>query len=291
MKGFISVHRKLMENPIWSDPNYLKLWMYCLFQASHKEHLQKLGNQMVTVKRGQFITGRFSLTEELNKGVKPKQKLNDKTWWRYLNNLESWGMLTIKTTNKYSVVTIDKYDFYQTKGNDYDHQTVHQMSNKSPSNVHQMSTNNNGNNGNKEKTLVEIPSAENGDPKIVDTEVHNKNSSIPYKKIIDHLNKKADKSFSSKTQKTKDLIKARWNEDHTLEDFIVVIDYFCAEWKGKQFTNGKSGDLYLRPTTLFNNKFDERLDAARLNQSKAKKNLETEYKSNSVDSEGHFSFY
>lgn len=145
-QGFISLHRKLMENPIWSDPYYLKLWMYCLFTASHKEHEQLIGNQMIKLQRGQFVKGRFSLAEDMNKGMKPKQKLNDKTWWRYLENLEKWGMLTIKSTNKYSVITIDKYDFYQ----DVFSKTDQQKSNSCPSNDQQMSTNNNGNNGNKE---------------------------------------------------------------------------------------------------------------------------------------------
>lgn len=145
-QGFISLHRKLMDNPIWSDPHYLKLWMYCLFTASHKEHEQLVGNQLVKLQRGQFVKGRFSLSEEMNKGMKPKQKLNDKTWWRYLENLEKWGMLTIKSTNKYSVVTIDKYDLYQDVFNKSDQQ----KSNSCPSNDQQMSTNNNGNKGNKE---------------------------------------------------------------------------------------------------------------------------------------------
>ena len=151
MQGFVSVHRKLMNNPIWSDPHYVKLWMYCLFQASHKQHEQLVGNNMITLERGQFITGRHSLADDLNSGMKPKQKLNEKTWFRYLNNLEKWGMLTIKSTNKYSVVTIDKYDFYQTPGNNYDQQTDQQMSNSCPSDVQQMSTNNNDNNGNNKK--------------------------------------------------------------------------------------------------------------------------------------------
>ncbi|WP_164219325.1 hypothetical protein [Virgibacillus sp. YIM 98842] len=148
MKGFISLHRKLMDNPIWSDPNYLKLWIYCLFEASHKDREQLVGNKIVSLKRGQFVTGRFSLAEEMNKGVKPKQRLNERTWWRHLNNFEQWGMLTIKSTNKYSVVTIDNYDVYQNVFSDNAHKTDHQLSNKSPTTDQQMSTNNNVNNVN-----------------------------------------------------------------------------------------------------------------------------------------------
>jgi hypothetical protein len=101
----------------------------------------------VKLKRGQYVTGRFALAEEMNKGMKPKQKLNDKTWWRHLECLERWGMLTIKSTNKYSVVTVDKYEFYQ----DVFNKTDQQMTNSCPTNVQQMSTNNNVNNGNNEK--------------------------------------------------------------------------------------------------------------------------------------------
>lgn len=140
-----------MENPVWTDPYYLKLWMYCLFKASHKEHEHLVGNQMIKLERGQFVTGRFSLAEDLNSGMKPKQKLNDLTWWRYLNNLEKWEMLNIKTTNKFSVVTIDKYDFYQSVFNKDEQQTEHQMNIKRTSNEQQLNTNNNVNKENKKE--------------------------------------------------------------------------------------------------------------------------------------------
>ena len=147
-RGFISLHRKVMSSAIWSDANYLKLWIYCLLEASHKDRKQLVGNEMISLERGQFVTGRFSLSDEMNRGVKPKQRLSERTWFRYLENLEMWGMLTIKSTNKYSVVTINKYDDYQGVFNNDVQQTDHQVSNKSPSNDQQMTTNNNVNNAN-----------------------------------------------------------------------------------------------------------------------------------------------
>lgn len=41
---------------------------------------------------------------------------------------------------------------------------------------------------------------------------------IPYKEIIDYLNEKTGKKFKHNTTKTKDFIKARWNQDFRLED-------------------------------------------------------------------------
>lgn len=86
------------------------------------------------------------------------------------------------------------------------------------------------------------------------------NISIPYSEIIDYLNLKANTKYKSSGKKTKDLIKARFNEKYTLEDFKIVIDKKCNEWIGTDFQN------YLRPETLFSNKFE-----GYLNQKEVKK--------------------
>src|SRR5699024_10685153 len=83
---------------------------------------------------------------------------------------------------------------------------------------------------------------------------------IPYTAIVDYLNQKADKNFKPTSNKTRDQIKARWNEGHRLNDFKIVIDVCCQKWKGQIFGNGQSGDSYLQPSTLFNGKFDGRLN-------------------------------
>lgn len=135
MQGYIKLYRKMMCSPIWQDPYYFKLWMYCLMKASHKEHEQLVGNLLEKLKPGQFITGRKVLTEELNKGMKNELKLSEKSWERYLKNLEKWKMLTIKTTNKYSVVTIIKWYEYQ--------ETDQQLTNSCPTTDQQLTTNKN----------------------------------------------------------------------------------------------------------------------------------------------------
>ncbi|MBS3408756.1 conserved phage C-terminal domain-containing protein [Staphylococcus aureus] len=73
---------------------------------------------------------------------------------------------------------------------------------------------------------------------------------IPYKEIIDYLNEKTGKKFKHNTTKTKDFIKARWNQDFRLEDFKKVIDIKTAEWLNTD------SDKYLRPETLFGSKFE-----------------------------------
>lgn len=74
---------------------------------------------------------------------------------------------------------------------------------------------------------------------------------ILYKEIIDYLNSKTGASYKYTTKKTKDLIKARFNEGFTLENFKTVIDKKSAEW-----INDENMSKYLRPETLFGTKFE-----------------------------------
>lgn len=78
---------------------------------------------------------------------------------------------------------------------------------------------------------------------------------IPYKEITEYLNNRTGSSYKHTTKKTKDLIKARFNEGFTLEDFKVVIDKKTVEW-----INDKDMNKYLRPETLFGTKFESYLN-------------------------------
>ncbi|RKD22575.1 hypothetical protein BEP19_09955 [Ammoniphilus oxalaticus] len=150
-KGWIKLHRKIQGDPVWQDPHYLKLWVHCLLQATHSDHKYLVGNEVIDLQPGQFITGRISLSEELNKGTPPKKKLSESTWWRYLENLETWGMLNIKSNNKYSVVTLVKWGFYQGDDKDSEHTDEQQLNSKRTSNEQQLNTNKNEKNVKNEK--------------------------------------------------------------------------------------------------------------------------------------------
>lgn len=78
-----------------------------------------------------------------------------------------------------------------------------------------------------------------------------KPDSVPYKEIIDYLNLKAKKKYKHTSQKTQTLIKARFKEKFTLEDFKTVIDTKTAQW----LIDPKMS-VYLRPETLFGTKFE-----------------------------------
>lgn len=72
-----------------------------------------------------------------------------------------------------------------------------------------------------------------------------------YIDVVEYLNQKTSKNFKSTSQKTKEKIKARVNEGYTLEDFKKVINIKTSQW-----LNDKQMCKYLRPETLFGNKFE-----------------------------------
>ena len=81
--------------------------------------------------------------------------------------------------------------------------------------------------------------------------------------IIDYLNKRAGKKYSVKTKKTAQLVHKLLDNGFTVEDFERVIDIKCKQW-----LNNEKMNQYLRPRTLFSEKFEDYLNEApaRVNQ-------------------------
>jgi len=68
--------------------------------------------------------------------------------------------------------------------------------------------------------------------------------------IISYLNQRNGSRYKASTSKTQSLIKARLKEGYTVNDFYTVIDNKCTDWKGTEY------EKFLRPETLFGNKFE-----------------------------------
>lgn len=83
-------------------------------------------------------------------------------------------------------------------------------------------------------------------------------SEIPYVEIIDYLNRSCNTKFRASTQKTKTLIRARWNEGIKFEQFTQVIHQKKTQW-----LNDPKMSKYLRPETLFGTKFESYLNEGR----------------------------
>lgn len=93
---------------------------------------------------------------------------------------------------------------------------------------------------------------------------------IPYQEIIEDLNQKACTNYKwRKATATRELIKARWNEGFTLEDFKMVHSVKVSDWFGSEWAK------YLRPSTLYRaSKFEGYLNQ-RLTANVSDKNRKT----------------
>lgn len=88
--------------------------------------------------------------------------------------------------------------------------------------------------------------------------------------IVTFLNKEADAKFKADAKPTQQVINARLKEGYNYEDFTKVIRFKCKEWLHTD------QEQYLRPITLFGNKFEGYLQAAIKAEPKAPENKNME---------------
>lgn len=217
-----------MEKPIWleSTPEQKVILVTLLMMANHEGKQWEFAGEKYKAEPGQFVTSLESIAKNTGKGISIQ---NVRT---ALKRFEKYEFLTNKSTNKNRLITIVNWGLYQQEESD---ETGKLTGNQQATNK-QLTTNKN---------------VKNVRMKEIDI--------IPFSKIVNYLNEKTGKNFRDTTRKTRDLIRARWNEGFREDDFYKVIDVCCSKWKGQTFANGAKGDDYLQPSTLFNNKFEERL--------------------------------
>ncbi|HFU6576596.1 TPA: DnaD domain-containing protein [Enterococcus faecalis] len=146
--GYVKLYRKVMDSFVWTNPYMYKLWNLCLMKASHENRKFLFNGKEIWLNSGEFVTGRDAITFEMNKGVKREHQVNSGSVWRWLKRFEKEGMLNIKSTTKYSVVSINNWDDYQA--------SEHQVNIKRTTSEQQVHTNKNEKNDKNEKNVVVV---------------------------------------------------------------------------------------------------------------------------------------
>ncbi len=139
-QGWISLHRKLEDNPIFQNEKALKIWIWLLLRANHEPNDVLIGRQLVHLKMGQFIFGSDIACERL------KMSKSTIHWW--LDYLKVERYIERKTTNRYSVITVLNYEMYQT----VERQVEYRRNAKRTPSVQPNETNNKENTVNTENT-------------------------------------------------------------------------------------------------------------------------------------------
>lgn len=152
-QGWIKVYRKITDSLVWSDPNLLKMWILCLTKASHDESTFNFNGKKILLHSGEFVTGRTAIGAEYNYGAQKRHQISADSSWRLLKKLENMQMLHIKTTTKYSVVTVINWSEYQ--------EVAQHSANNPPTSRQQVATYKNDKNEKNEKKSTTSKSAIN----------------------------------------------------------------------------------------------------------------------------------
>lgn len=137
--GYVQLWRKSLESSVWQNHNLWRFWTYCLMKASYKEHKQMVGFQEVMLQPGQFVFGRKKASKEIG--------FSEQEIRTCLLKLKNMKNLTIKTTNKFSIITIVNWGEYQGE-------ITNKSTNNQPTTNQQLTTNNKGNKGNKDNINI-----------------------------------------------------------------------------------------------------------------------------------------
>lgn len=131
--GFIALHRSLLSWGWHADPATGWLFVNLLLMANWTDSEW----QGMTIKRGQLVTGRKALAAQTG--------LSERQIRTALDHLKSTNELTIKSTNKFSLITLVNYGKFQDVQSDIDQQNDQQVDQRPTSNRPQL------NKGNKEE--------------------------------------------------------------------------------------------------------------------------------------------
>jgi len=101
MIGWIRIHRKFLDWEWFNKSEAVHLFLYLVLKANHKDGQW----QGIDVKRGQFITSFGKVSTDTGISLQTIRTL--------LKKFEKTNEINIQTTNKFTIVTICKYECYQ----------------------------------------------------------------------------------------------------------------------------------------------------------------------------------
>ena len=107
MEGWIKLHRDIREHWLWEDKPFDRrsAWIDLILSANHKDNKLVLGNEILVIERGSFITSEVKLMERWGWS---KSKVRS-----FLNLLQNDKMIVRKTDHKKTTLTICNYNVWQ----------------------------------------------------------------------------------------------------------------------------------------------------------------------------------
>ena len=243
--GYIAIHRKILDNPVcYKDPDYFTVWVTILLLAQHSKRKADFMGKSITLKPGQFITGRKFLAR--------KTKVNESKIERIAKRLENEQQIEQQKTNKNRLITIINWNKYQKR----EQQNEQQVNNNRTTSEQQVNTYNNDNKEDKENNIYR------GDkpPDIT--------SKMKFKEFIKKFNSYTKRNFKP-TEQVYSKYKARIKEGYTIKEFSIA---FSNAMKDDFLTgDNPGGKWYLTPEYILRtDKLEKWLNVQEINLSKGK---------------------
>jgi hypothetical protein len=113
-EDWIKLHKSLLDWEWYSNSKMLHLWIHILLSANKVDKKW----QGIEIKRGQFVTSLIKIASYLN--------LSIRTIRTNLLRLQKSKDIVIKTTNRYTIITIVNYSIAQDSRIKNDKQIIHQ---------------------------------------------------------------------------------------------------------------------------------------------------------------------
>jgi|TARA_R110000764_G_scaffold133791_1_gene221842 hypothetical protein len=139
MQGWIKLHRDFTKFEWYQDANTMRVFLHLLITANHKDAKWQ-GN---TINRGQLITSHGNLANDLGLSIQ-----NVRT---SLSKLKKSGNVTVKSTSKFTLLSVCNYDTYQSQDSSANTPTNRPLTDDQQTANRRLTTNKNDNNENNEK--------------------------------------------------------------------------------------------------------------------------------------------
>lgn len=227
MKGAFFISRKIFNSDLWDDVIKFRIFFYLIGHSVFSDEGTEVAG--IKLERGQYLRSLRQIQDDLS--YREGRGNSIKTYplttiQRKIKSLENEGRIKVKSTEYGTLFTVLNYQQYQVLDN-YKTSQVEQQRNSNGTAMEQQWNNNKNDKNDK-----------------------NDKKEIHYVEIVDYLNEKCGTKYKATTEKTKSMIRARWSEGFRVDDFKRVIDNKSSEWQGTDMQK------YLRPETLFGNKFE-----------------------------------
>lgn len=111
VEGWLKLYRSIQNHWLWEDKPFSRgqAFVDILLMANHKDNKILFNGELIEIKRGSRITSLRQLSDAWGWSTTKVKK--------FLELLEKENMITVKSDNKKTLVTIENYGVYQEVGN------------------------------------------------------------------------------------------------------------------------------------------------------------------------------